>query len=317
MDNYLSKNNNMKEILYDFGVCIVESVLDESYLKIMTDGMWENLEQLTKNLDIPLKRDDTETYKQISKIGIKNSMLIQNYGIGHTEDVWKIRTNPNVLKVFSEIWKTDELVTSFDGVSYNIQSTIKKPMKNQIKYKLHCDQSFLRNDLECFQTWVTGYDVNEGYGTLLVLEGSHKYHKECQEHFKITTKDDWLILTEEQIDWYINVKKCKKTPIICKAGSMVLWDSRTIHCGMPPQIKQTVPRCIIYMCMIPKANCSNVKKKKRIKAFEEGRMTTHNPSKIRIFPENPHTYGKPQENIVKLERVIVNDKIKNLIGYII
>ena len=33
-------------------------------------------------------------------------------------------------------------------------------------------------------------DVNEGYGSPLVQERLHKYHKECKDKFKIETKDD-------------------------------------------------------------------------------------------------------------------------------
>jgi len=43
---------------------------------------------------------------------------------------------------------------------------------------IHCDQSFMRNELECIQSCVNAYDTNEGVDTFTVLEASNKYHKQ-------------------------------------------------------------------------------------------------------------------------------------------
>ena len=40
--------------------------------------------------------------------------------------------------------------------------------------------------------------VNEGDATFIVLEGSHKYH------------NDWFLLNQEQIKWYIDAKNVLK-----------------------------------------------------------------------------------------------------------
>ena len=50
-------------------------------------------------------------------------------------------------------------------------------------------------------------------------------------------------------------------------------------------------------------------KKKQI-AFENLRMTSHWPCKIKLFPKNPRTYGK---NLPKIN--IINHPILNNIGY--
>ena len=52
---------------------------------------------------------------------------------------------------------------------------------------------------------------------------------------------DWYVLTEEQIQWYKD-KGCKEYIITCpQGGTQVCWDSRTIHCGMPPLSRKDLP----------------------------------------------------------------------------
>lgn len=306
---------DIKNNMLHYGVGIIPQLLDEEGIQIMIDGMWDNLAYLTQNLENDkIIKDKPETYKNISKCGIKHSMLIQHYGIGHADSCWKIRTHPNILNVFSDIWETDDLVSSFDGVSYNIQSTVKKPTKSQIKFKFHLDQNPKNSNFKSIQSWVTAYDIHEGYGTLIVLEGSNNYHKDFYDEFNIDSKGDWFILEEHHVKWYIS-KGCKMVAMKCPAGSMVLWDSRTVHCGLPPQTLQQVPRCIHYICMIPKNRCSAAIIKKRIKAFETTRTTSHYPANPKLFPDLPRSYGNTLPDIKKIHRTVNNDTIKKLVGY--
>jgi len=92
----------------------------------------------------------------------------------------------------------------------------------------HTDQSYTRSQFGCVQSWITGYDVNEGDATLAILETSNKYHKEFAEQFGITDKKDWYQLNEFEEQFYLD-RKCKMKKIECPEGSLVLWDSRTIH----------------------------------------------------------------------------------------
>ena len=39
---------------------------------------------------------------------------------------------------------------------------------------------------------------------------------------------------------------------------------------------------------------------KRKKAFQELRMTTHSPNKVKLFPKTPQTYGKEIKNIADI-----------------
>jgi hypothetical protein len=152
---------------------------------------------------------------------------------------------------------------------------------------------------------------------LTILEGSNKYHADFANHFKPTNPDDWTILTQEQIDWYTNVKGCVKTNIKCPAGSLVLWDSRTIHCGKEPDSNRLEPnyRCVGYVCYTPRKLATTNYLKKKINAWVELRTTSHWPHKPKLFPEFPRTWGKPLPNIVKIPKPVINDLAYRLIGY--
>ena len=85
---------------------------------------------------------------------------------------------------------------------------------------------------------------------------------------------------------------------------MVFWDSRTIHCGTEAQKnreKQNM-RNVVYVCMIPRNLASEASIRKKQKAFNELRMTTHWPHKPKLFPVNPRTYGAPLPNITQVEK---------------
>ena len=98
---------------------------------------------------------------------------------------------------------------------------------------------------------------------------------------------------------------------------MVLWDSRTIHCGTEP-IKgrdNQKFRNVVYVCMLPRSFTTESNLKKKRKAFEELRMTTHWPHKPKLFPINPRTYGGPLPNVVQVEKPKLSELGKRLAGF--
>jgi ectoine hydroxylase-related dioxygenase (phytanoyl-CoA dioxygenase family) len=168
------------------------------------------------------------------------------------------------------------------------------------KFWLHVDQSYLRNNLETYQSWVTPLDVNDGDATLVFLKGSHKYHKTIKDQYSISNKDDWYKLSDQQISTYVNDLGCPLQRIKCKAGSIVMWDSRLVHCGCQPLKNRHNPnmRICIYVCMLPKSLATQVDINKKRKAFNEKRLTSHHPIHVKLFPKNPRIYSKDQKTKV-------------------
>jgi hypothetical protein len=243
-------------------------------------------------------------------------MLLQHYSIGHAQYVWNLRQNPKIVRIFSTIWNRVSLLTSFDGVSYHFPHEVTKfGAFTGRSIWLHTDQSFTRNDFECIQSFVTGYDVNEGDASLKFLEGSGKFHAECREKFGIESKDDWYKLNADEMKFYMEEKGCKMKCVKCKAGDMVLWDSRTIHCGTEPLKNREKPnfRHVVYICMLPRKRMNETLLKKRRDAFEEMRMTTHSGKKL--FPKTPRTYGNPLPTIHPLPKPTLSKLGMKLVGW--
>eukprot|EP01038_Epipyxis_sp_PR26KG_P011783 gene11783-15766_t len=305
-EKYAATPATCKETLDKYGVCIIPSVLSPEECQQMVDGMWTYLERTTSGFDLPIQRNKPKTYREFSKLLPLHSMLVQHWGIGHAQYIWDLRENPKVLNIFSEVWDTpaEELLVSFDGASIHLPSEITNLGWYRNHSWLHSDQSYCRNDFECIQSWVTAFDVNEGDATLTILESSHLYHKEFAQTFNVSSKADWYKLgsldNNVEVEFYKS-KGCEEKHIKCPAGSLVLWDSRTIHCGREPMKGRSQPniRCVVYLCYTPRALVVSQKDlEKKRKAFEEMRMTSHWPHRVKLFPKTPRTYGNTLPNVV-------------------
>jgi ectoine hydroxylase-related dioxygenase (phytanoyl-CoA dioxygenase family) len=210
----------------------------------MLNGMFKFFENITNSWKVPFKQNNPKTWESFYKLMPLHSMLIQHWGVGHAQVSWDIRQNPKIVEIYSKLHNcsNEELLVSFDGMSLNLPPEITDKGWNKNKTWYHTDQSYTRPHKECIQGWVTALDVNKFDATLAIMEGSHIYHEEFSKTFGITDKNDWFKLNKEQ--FYIN-KKCEYKKIKCPKGSLMLWDSRTIHCGVEPMNKKNI-RAVIF-----------------------------------------------------------------------
>ena len=307
-EKYLCEADKIKENIIKYGVAICP-ILDNNECENMIKNKWDILEHLTSNFETPIDRNNKETYKQISELFPNHKMLIQHWKIGHSKLAWDIRQNKKVIDAFAKIWGTDDLIVSFDGVSIYI---LDKPKRENNSW-FHVDQSYLRNEFECIQSWINAYDTNEGDATLVLLENSNLYHKDFREKFNITNKKDWFKLeNEEQYNFYID-NGCCNVAIKCPRGYGVFWDSRTLHYGNPVQKNASENynyRCVVYVCMVPRKFANEKDLEKRKKIFNDLRMTSHWPNKPTLFSKYPRTYGKQMQNI----KDIIIDDVKKYIN---
>lgn len=317
-DKYVA--TNFKDTLDKYGVAIIPNILSDQEIKNMKNGMWDFLERITSQFEIPINRSNQETWKEIYKLFPLHSMLIQHWKIGHAQFLWDLRQNPKILDIFANLWNIspEELLVSFDGFSFHMPPEITNRGYYRNKNWFHTDQSLSNSDFKCVQSWVTAYDVNEGDATLTFLEGSHKYHEEFALKFKKTgEKSDWYKLsTQKEMDFFIN-KGCKIRSIVCPEGSLVLWDSRTMHAGKE-SLKERAKanfRGIGYLCYTPRKLATQTLLKKKQKAFNEMRTTSHWPHKPKLFPKTPRTYGAELPEIVDIEKPIVNSLGMKLAGF--
>lgn len=318
-ERYVTDEAHLKETVAKYGVAIIPGVLDEAECTEMQNGMWDTMATWTEKWEQPISRDKPESWRGMRDLFPMHSMLIQLWGLGHAPFIWNLRQNPKVAGTFAKFWdckSPEDLLVSFDGGSFHLPSEV----TNLGWYKhhwYHADQSYTKPDFECIQSWVTGFDVNEGDATLAFFEGSHLHHADFGKHYGITKKDNWYKLqTEEEVRFYAD-RGCVERRIKCPKGSMVFWDSRTIHCGVEPLKTRLKPnfRCVAYLCYMPRSMATEKDLAKKIEVFEAGRMTTHWPIKAKMFQKTPHTYGKEIKPMTALPKPTIGPLGRRLIGY--
>lgn len=300
------------------------SILNESECVHIRNGIWNFFERISKTWTIPIRRNNPTSWKEYAKLQPLHGMLMQNYHVGHAQVSWDVRQNERIIDIFSKIWEctNEELIVSFDGLGFGIPPEITNcGWQHRAKSSsFHTDQSFTTPDFNCVQSWVTAEDVCDGDATLAFYSGSHMYHKEFADTFSVKDKKDckkdWYRLNEEELQFYRD-RGCEPKRIRCPKGSMVLWDSRTIHCGGQPIYERTSPkfRYIIYLCYLPRNKCSDKNMKKRIDAFKNMKSMSHNAVSARPFGDQPaRDYGKIRPEITKIEPPILNEIGLQLIG---
>jgi len=315
---YETTLEKLKETLGTYGVAVFPGLLDEKECSKMVEGMWEYLEAVSQKFSTPINRKDKRTWRYMKELFPLHSMLLKQFGIGQTQMSWDLRQNPKVSQPFATLWSTrpEDLLCSFDGASFLMPPEVTNVGWSTGNYWWHTDQSYLRNEFECVQSWVSAYDTNAGDATLAVMEGSHKLHGAFAKKFGIVDKSDWFKLQDEHVAWY-KKQGCLPVHITCPAGSMVFWDSRTIHCGTNAQRGRSRPtlRCVAYICMTPRKRATEAELKKRQKAFEDGRTTSHWPSPLKMNPTTPRTYGTPLQTITQIPKPKLNNLGYRLVGY--
>ena len=304
-DKYISNLSTLNNNLQNYGLAIIPNLINNDEIKAMNDGIWNYLEYASSNLDVQIDRTKPKTWRTYEEYFTEKSMLLQRYGIGQAQHLWNLRQNPKVIEVFKTIYNTSDLAVSFDGTSFGLPPE-KTKIKPPVNKWFHTDQAYANNELESIQSWITGYDVCEGDATLGFLENSHKSHAKCKIEFNLEEEDefyydDYYQLSDKQLNWYINKAGCSEYYVKCPAGSMVLWDSRTIHYGANPVEKRIKPnfRNVAYICMQPKNLISNKVKTQRKKAFDEIKTTSHWVAKCAIFRDCPRDMRDIKERILK------------------
>jgi ectoine hydroxylase-related dioxygenase (phytanoyl-CoA dioxygenase family) len=321
--NYNTTVNELTNTLDTFGVAVIPNILTNNECIEYRNGIWDELENLTSTIDdadVPFDRNNTNSYGKFFKLYPMHSMLLQHYGIGHLQNIWNIRQHENVCNIFSNVWNApnEELLVSFDGMSLCLPPEYTNKGWFNKNWWFHTDQSFKLKGKHCIQGIVTLYDVKDGDASLAILEGSHKYHRKFGKKFnKLNNKSDWYKLnTNDEYQFYFD-NDCEMKIVKASRGSIILWDSRTIHQGIGPQKNRDRERfrMVVYVCMTPRINATQTAINKKINAFNELRTTNHWPHRPKLFSKNPRTYGNPLPLVKDIETPYLTELGKKLAGF--
>ena len=290
--------------LSQYGIAILENVLDKETCLQRETEVWDLMHSITKNLEKPIIPTNSDSYKTIYELFPSHSMLIQHWGVGQSQAVWNVRQDPRVVGVFSHLWKTkpEDLLVSFDGLSVHFPPETMKRGQYRGNDWVHTDQSQKKKGLHCIQGTVNLRNVREGDATFRFIPESHLLHEDFFKTFDVKDTGDWYKCTTEQNEWFKEIYGLETCLALAPAGSITLWDSRTFHCGSEARKDRTEPniRMAIYVCMTPRKLSTKAQLAKKQKAFNEVRLTTHWPHRVKLFPKLPRTYGKSIGNITPI-----------------
>ncbi|GAD97196.1 hypothetical protein ANI_1_2256104 [Paecilomyces variotii No. 5] len=287
----------MKELRTKGWTVVPETISREKALKY-ADSAYSWLESWGYGYD----RKDPSTRKAANLPFTHRSGIFSRYGIAHEQFVWDLKSEPQLVEKFAQIWGTEKLLVSYDGVNLSLPEAERPKTDPIFAPWSHVDQSPLRTNLQCVQGIMNLLPNGSDDGGLMVLEGSNRFYTELWQHFDHkkgeTGWNTWeqQFLDEDMCEW-LESKGCKWVKVCAQPGDLLLWDSRTVHYGAAPS--STNDRFAAYVCYKPASMVSEEAKQKRREAWEKKDCTAHDPAIIRTTPRLPpkdhHSYQQAVE----------------------
>lgn len=283
---YMNHKITPKEHIKKYGWAVVK--IDNFHYNRYQKKFFDHLESCNDNFS----RDDPSTWIR-ENLPYSSEKGIFKYYFGHTSWQWDIREK--CINVFSELWNTDSLICSYDGGCF----LAPQPRKKKYQNWFHTDQDretaieFNQNgtirghqvDFTTIQGVVCITPALEQDGGLVIIEKSHKNFNELLEQDpELGVK--WKIFDKEIIE------ELPKTKVCAEAGDIILFDSRTIHCNIPPKSDQF--RMCTYVSMSPRILNTKVELELHKSYYENGIMTGHNTygGWFKAINDHPPEYSK-------------------------
>jgi hypothetical protein len=252
----------------------------------------------------------------------KSNMPTMLHGIlkhyfGHTELQWRIREL--CAPIFARIWgcQINDLLCSFDGGCF-LPAIPKSILKNtSFKQWIHCDQPRTVMNFASVQGIVNFEENGPEDGGLVLVEGSHhvfsdymKKHPSGGITWEPSDMNDPLLATLPLIK------------ICAPPGHIILFDSRIFHCNVHPYgsifRENGAPRfrMCTYVSMQPRIGANQKELAKRIKLYENGRMTGHWCYGPWFKETDEHPRFKGEDNKPPIIEIASPNQLRSqLIGY--
>ena len=272
------------------GYVIIKNALTANEASKTLDLLWDYLENLGTGID----RTNPMTWSDDKWPTCAHGGIIPSYGIGHSEAQWFVRGVPNVKKAFAKVWGTNDLLTSFDGVSLWRPWNIDPSWKTQSGQAwFHIDQHPIsKPGKQCIQGLINLLPTSKEIGGNVVIPKSHNFFKDLPEEYK--ERVERLPLDIDHFRFPHDDPKLSSEPAVMahmEPGDMLLWDSRTIHCSSSgsslPDGTNDLIRAASLICMMPKKLSSKEILDKRIHAAENLVSTTNWTNDFRNADEFP------------------------------
>lgn len=284
-----------KEILEEQGYQVIPRVLSNAEVQIARNKFWEWLRLVDNQIDPHSMRTWSDSWWPGDARGFLSAQ-----GISQSDFVWYLRGHPNVVRLFSDFWKTSDLICSLDSVIcwrpwWRFGHDSWKPRVEGH----HVDQHPINKPgFHCLQAMIPLYDVTPEVGGLSVVPGSHMFQQYLADRYYRDSdpedKTDWCVLSSR--DFLLSDVKL----IEARAGDLIVWDSRLVHGGLigtggvdRPEDPIELARLAVPISMIPRNKASKEVQNKRKMAFQKQQTLNHWASEFNLVYD-----GSYQQKVV-------------------
>jgi endonuclease/exonuclease/phosphatase family metal-dependent hydrolase len=298
------------EHLEQLGYVVIANATAAAEVVEQTDRLWTFLEGLSKRGGRSRISRDNPLSWEAGWPGSQSNGIISGHGFNHSDFMWAARTNPVVLKAFSRVWgvgEEDELISSFDGG--NVFRPTNPAQGGCAEWATqggwwHVDQSTLcaGHTGRCSIQGLVAYtDADETTGGLCVVPGSHLQHEELCARAADPAAGDFVTVPASD-----PVLATPGRLVTARAGDLILWDSRTVHCNTPATRAPaaSVPldsspaaqlkRIASYVCLVPRSFATEATIARRQDAYRSNTGSTHWPQHLALGPSGD-AFGLPSQ----------------------
>lgn len=268
--------------LNEHGYVVAANVLTPEDIAKGEDLFWDFISTLRMRSgaagNVPI-RGDEKTWN-MGWPGDSVTGIISESGAGNSPFSWFIRSRLRVRDVFAAVWDTEDLLSSFDGFNSFRPWTFDPTWKTRGGW-FHVDQNALfKPDKVCVQGLVALTATTSYSGGLTVIPGSHKGFGGIKDRIELKDQGDYIQIPKGDP---LLVPKSKL--VVCQAGDLCLWDSRTVHCNSPGisgvvSPKGSLLRLVCYTCMTPATFATQNTIEKRLLAAQRRQTTNHWPHEL-------------------------------------
>ena len=273
---------HLQEVMYEYGFALVSNVFSPEEVAAAEKLFDEDLRSI---IDIPAEKFKFHPIAGRAKasslahvwpiakapVGRTNPLFASDFGLPQGKCAWYARTHDKVVDVFEAMFSTRDLCVGMDNVFFSNDNQQQRDEKTNdpIDYLWpHADQSvFVKpsGEWRCYQGVLYLWPSEDGSSTTVLWPRSHKTvypdlmkQREFGSHFCMLDKGRFLEFADQAFRLRV------------PSGTMVLWDSRTLHQGW-----EGGPRLAIPICHEPVKRRSEVALASKHEACRKGLPTTH------------------------------------------
>jgi ectoine hydroxylase-related dioxygenase (phytanoyl-CoA dioxygenase family) len=265
----VENSDQWKNYLEENGFVVLRNILQKEtmikYFKLFAKD-WK---YVSPNFDFHNK----ETWTPTNSPMMWNKGMIYWNGLSHSDFMWSLRTDDNILDIWHRLHNTKKLVASFDAFSVYLSN------KQKSKPWLHTDQSF-DSELYSIQGAYNFLPVTENSSGFVVVPKSHKTYKIMKK-----SKTNFSQIGDTDLHNQLAVK------LIIPENCFVLWNSKTIHANVGMSEKKKIydfNRLTCYLTYFPKTLRGEDVFGKRVDGYKNGISCSH--FAIHYRPKQ-HSYG--------------------------